>query len=179
MGRPPRFVADAMLGSLARKLRIFGFDTLYFKDGGDSELLKLAKSEGRILLTSDDGPLRPCIAARRRVVPRIGQDRQVEARLAPKTGSVDLCSRVRFRTPQQVRGVQRRARRGLQESSSGGKWPPQGHPEAPPLLQVRVLLPALLARGALEAAAPALRRHGDKGFNVKRPRVRSLRGLGP
>jgi uncharacterized protein with PIN domain len=48
-----KFVADAMLGSLARKLRAFGFDTAYFKEGEDSELLSLAKSEGRVILTSD------------------------------------------------------------------------------------------------------------------------------
>jgi uncharacterized protein len=48
-----RFVADAMLGSLARKLRIFGFDTVYFRDGPDSELLELAKAQGRVILTSD------------------------------------------------------------------------------------------------------------------------------
>jgi uncharacterized protein with PIN domain len=48
-----KLVADAMLGSLARKLRAFGFDTSYFKDGDDSDLLALANSEGRVLLTSD------------------------------------------------------------------------------------------------------------------------------
>ncbi|HMD78435.1 MAG TPA: Mut7-C RNAse domain-containing protein [Nitrososphaerales archaeon] len=50
---PTRLVADAMLGSLARKLRAFGFDTIYYKDGEDSTLLELAASEGRVLLTSD------------------------------------------------------------------------------------------------------------------------------
>jgi uncharacterized protein with PIN domain len=44
-----------MLGSLARKLRAFGFDTVYYKDGSDSALLTLAASEGRVLLTSDRG----------------------------------------------------------------------------------------------------------------------------
>ena len=53
MKSPPRFVADAMLGSLARKLRIFGFDTLYFGEGGDPELEALAKKERRVILTSD------------------------------------------------------------------------------------------------------------------------------
>lgn len=47
------FVADAMLGSLARKLRIFGFDTIYFKEGSDFELEALAKREKRVILTSD------------------------------------------------------------------------------------------------------------------------------
>ncbi len=50
---PQRFLADAMLGSLARKLRVFGFDTAYFREGPDSELERLAREEGRILLTSD------------------------------------------------------------------------------------------------------------------------------
>ena len=53
MQNPPRFVADAMLGSLARKLRIFGFDTLYFKEGDDTALERLARKEGRIIITSD------------------------------------------------------------------------------------------------------------------------------
>jgi uncharacterized protein len=51
--RRRRFVADAMLGSLARKLRIFGFDTLYFREGGDDALRALARNEGRTILTSD------------------------------------------------------------------------------------------------------------------------------
>jgi uncharacterized protein len=53
MTRPPKLVADAMLGSLARKLRIFGFDTAYFKAGGDAELETLARKERRVILTSD------------------------------------------------------------------------------------------------------------------------------
>jgi hypothetical protein len=42
-----------MLGSLARKLRIFGFDTAYFKEGSDAELEALARKERRAILTSD------------------------------------------------------------------------------------------------------------------------------
>ncbi len=49
----PTFIVDAMLGSLARKLRIFGFDTKYHKDGTDRELLDLARDEGRAIITSD------------------------------------------------------------------------------------------------------------------------------
>jgi hypothetical protein len=47
------FVADAMLGSLARKLRALGFDTTYYKTGDDGGLIDLAAREGRIILTSD------------------------------------------------------------------------------------------------------------------------------
>ncbi len=42
-----------MLGSLARKLRILGFDTLYFQSGTDEELESLARGDGRIVLTRD------------------------------------------------------------------------------------------------------------------------------
>lgn len=47
------FVADSMLGSIARKLRIFGFDTLYAKDADDGEILKIGISQGRVILTAD------------------------------------------------------------------------------------------------------------------------------
>ena len=48
-----RFAADSMLGSLARKLRLYGFDVVYSSDADDSLLLKLCQEERRTLLTSD------------------------------------------------------------------------------------------------------------------------------
>ncbi|MFQ5847817.1 MAG: Mut7-C RNAse domain-containing protein [Candidatus Methylomirabilales bacterium] len=48
-----RFVADSMLGKLAKWLRILGYDTLYFRDAPDGHLITLAMREGRILLTRD------------------------------------------------------------------------------------------------------------------------------
>lgn len=50
-----RFVADVMLGRLARWLRALGYDTLYFRDAPDARLLGLALREGRRLLTRDVG----------------------------------------------------------------------------------------------------------------------------
>jgi len=46
-------IVDAMLGSLARKLRIYGFDTVYDKDSEDSSMLVAAKIESRTLVTCD------------------------------------------------------------------------------------------------------------------------------
>jgi uncharacterized protein len=48
-----RFVADAMLGSLSRKLRALGFDTSYYKSGEDSGIIRLANKDARVILTSD------------------------------------------------------------------------------------------------------------------------------
>lgn len=50
----PKFLCDAMLGSLARWLRFFGFDATYLDPGvPDRVLAALARSEGRWLLTRD------------------------------------------------------------------------------------------------------------------------------
>ncbi|MBP1600135.1 MAG: hypothetical protein H6Q06_286 [Acidobacteria bacterium] len=50
---PPRFVADVMLGRLAKWLRIAGFDVLYSNRFADDELVRLSNGEGRILLSRD------------------------------------------------------------------------------------------------------------------------------
>lgn len=48
-----RLLADAMLGRLARWLRVLGYDTLYDARWTDDELVRLARAEGRLLLTRD------------------------------------------------------------------------------------------------------------------------------
>ena len=50
---PPRFLADAMLGRLARWLRLLGFDTAWLPDVADGELVRRAVEEGRVILTRD------------------------------------------------------------------------------------------------------------------------------
>lgn len=54
MTKPPSLIVDGMLGSLARKLRLYGFDTLYYNDKEDRELITIAEQESRILITSDE-----------------------------------------------------------------------------------------------------------------------------
>jgi len=50
----PRFLCDAMLGSLARWLRFFGYDTLFPAPGpSDHVLAAQARDDGRWLLTRD------------------------------------------------------------------------------------------------------------------------------
>ena len=50
---PPRFVADAHLGGLARMLRMAGFDTLYDNAFDDATIEALAVGEQRLVLTRD------------------------------------------------------------------------------------------------------------------------------
>ena len=49
-----KFLCDQMLGTLAKWLRILGFDTLYANSEiDDSEIIKVTKKEKRVLLTRD------------------------------------------------------------------------------------------------------------------------------
>jgi uncharacterized protein with PIN domain len=52
-GEEPRFLADAMLGRLARWLRLLGFDTAYDAAIPDADLARRAFDERRIVLTRD------------------------------------------------------------------------------------------------------------------------------
>jgi len=49
-----KFLCDQMLGTLAKWLRIYGFDTYYAsRDIKDLELIEIAKKESRVLITRD------------------------------------------------------------------------------------------------------------------------------
>lgn len=47
------FIADCMLGKLAKWLRMLGYDTRFIPDIDDDELVRIAVREDRILLTRD------------------------------------------------------------------------------------------------------------------------------
>ncbi|WP_297071201.1 Mut7-C RNAse domain-containing protein [Thermococcus sp.] len=49
-----KFIADMMLGRLARWLRLYGYDTLYGIED-DDEIIHVALREGRVILTRDSG----------------------------------------------------------------------------------------------------------------------------
>jgi len=47
------FLVDAMLGNIAKKLRVLGFDSEYFSDIDDSKLIEKAKNENRTIISRD------------------------------------------------------------------------------------------------------------------------------
>jgi uncharacterized protein with PIN domain len=46
-----KFIADRMLGKLAKELRMLGYDTVYCQGGDAYQLIKSAREEGRVILT--------------------------------------------------------------------------------------------------------------------------------
>lgn len=56
--RVTRFVADVHLGTLARYLRLIGFDSVWRNDLDDAQIIDIAVREQRIILTRDRGILR-------------------------------------------------------------------------------------------------------------------------
>src|SRR5690606_40850550 len=64
----PRFLADAHLGGLARRLRLLGFDTELARDAPDRSLADLADGDGRIVLSRDRELLKHRRVARGRYV---------------------------------------------------------------------------------------------------------------
>lgn len=48
-----KFIVDSMLGKLAKRLRLMGFDTYFDAAMDDREILKISKDEDRIIVTRD------------------------------------------------------------------------------------------------------------------------------
>lgn len=67
-----KFLADRMLGKLAKGLRMLGYDTVYYRGENAYPLIKLAREEDRVILTRNTKliPKRP----EDRII-RIGEDK--------------------------------------------------------------------------------------------------------
>jgi len=48
-----KFIADVMVGKLARYLRMAGYDVLYENTASDDHIVKVAEKTGRVVLTRD------------------------------------------------------------------------------------------------------------------------------
>lgn len=49
----PRLIVDAMLGRLAKWLRLAGYDAAYWRNGSDEALIAAAQAEDRMIVTRD------------------------------------------------------------------------------------------------------------------------------
>ena len=89
-----KFLVDAMLGKLARWLRLLGYDAEYGRDASDNQLLHQAARESRVLLTADvELYRRAVLSGLKAVLVRGATEAERLAELAAKLGirlEVDL-----------------------------------------------------------------------------------------
>ena len=78
----PKFIADCMLGTLAKRLRFLGYDTLFFNKIEDSHLVKIALDQNRIIITRDSGLVRRKAASKHIFIESDNLDLQTEAVLS-------------------------------------------------------------------------------------------------
>ncbi len=76
-----KFILDVHLGKLARRLRMFGFDTLYETDYADPQIVEIALADGRTILTRDRGLLQRRPVASGQVPGYLVQAEQVDERV--------------------------------------------------------------------------------------------------
>jgi|PlaIllAssembly_1097288.scaffolds.fasta_scaffold24679_2 hypothetical protein len=91
-----KFIADAMLGRLAKRMRLLGFDVLYDPEMADNDILRLALEQGRVILTRDTGLASRPLARNHLLIRSDHGDEQLdqvlEAFPPPDTGPLTRCS---------------------------------------------------------------------------------------
>jgi len=105
MDEQNKFIVDAMLGSLAKWLRLLGYDTLYSTSYNDAQIISIAARTKRIMVTSDKGLYRRAIKAGLRAVllpesgvteslARLASAGLIELRVDPSKSRCPLCNGV-------------------------------------------------------------------------------------
>jgi uncharacterized protein with PIN domain len=92
-----RFVADRMIGRLARMLRLLGYDTVYLPESKPAELAEIARRENRTILTRGDTRLRfrgvtNVFSVRSEYPPEQLREVVAEFSLNPKSGLWTRCT---------------------------------------------------------------------------------------
>ena len=90
-----KFIVDSNVGRLARWLRIAGFDTVFINDLDDNRLVRLALSEGRVLLTKDTQILKRRVAATGRLKVILIESEEVKQQLRQVLKTLNLASQIR------------------------------------------------------------------------------------
>ncbi len=90
-----KFIVDSNVGRLARWLRIAGFDTVFINDLDDNRLVRLALSEGRVLLTKDTQILKRRVVATGRLKVILVESAEVKAQLRQVVKALNLAEKVK------------------------------------------------------------------------------------
>ena len=90
-----KFIVDSNVGRLARWLRIAGFDTVFINDLDDNRLVRLALSEGRVLLTKDTQILKRRVATTGRLKVILIESEEVKAQLRQVVKTLKLTEEIK------------------------------------------------------------------------------------
>lgn len=90
-----KFIVDSNVGRLARWLRIAGFDTIFINDLDDNRLIRLALSEGRVLLTKDTQILKRRLVTSGRLKAILIEDDEVKAQLRQVVKALNLGDKIK------------------------------------------------------------------------------------
>jgi len=91
-----KFIADVMLGRLAKRMRLLGFDVLYNNSLDDNEIVRLSLEQDRVILTRDTGLAERPLAANHLFIKsdRVQEQmEQVHAEFAIEPLPLTRCSR--------------------------------------------------------------------------------------
>lgn len=92
-----KFIADAMLGRLARRLRLLGFDVIYDRNLDDNGVIRHSIEERRTILTRDRALIKRPLASNHLFIASEDVDRQLDQVLSLFSSSaireLSRCSR--------------------------------------------------------------------------------------
>jgi uncharacterized protein with PIN domain len=90
-----RFIIDHNVGKLVRWLRMLGFDSLFFNREDDSDMVKQALAEGRIILTRDTGIMKRRVIIQRRLKAILIKSEEPEKQIRQLMAELDIRDRSR------------------------------------------------------------------------------------
>jgi uncharacterized protein with PIN domain len=91
-----KFVADVMLGKLAKRMRLLGFDVAYDRNATDNDLIRVSLEQDRVILTRDSGLARRPLASCHLFIESDNHDEQlrqvIKTFTGESTGKLTRCS---------------------------------------------------------------------------------------
>ena len=90
-----KFIVDSNVGRLARWLRIAGVDTMLINDLDDKRLVRIAMSEGRVLLTKDTQILKRRVATTGRLKALLIEGEEVKGQLRQVVKTFNMANEVK------------------------------------------------------------------------------------
>ncbi len=87
-----RFIIDHNVGKLAKWLRMMGYDSLFFTGEDDSQMVRQALAEDRILLTRDTGIMKRRVVTTGRLKAILMESEEPEKQMRQLTATIDINS---------------------------------------------------------------------------------------